>query len=136
MVILANGTGPRFQEGIERLGGVGKAIVASKMDMWGNVRLSYLELLPHYNPESPHDWVDVPPNEIPVYESLVGVPLLGFSNKSTGNITFEIKAFYTTLNVKSLHRICQERVPHLTIMSLQCSKWTDTKSFAQQHPHA
>jgi len=99
--ILANGTSPTFDESIERLGGVAKVLEASKMDIWGNVRMPYLEKLPHYNRETPHDWVDVPTDEIPVYESLIGIPIRGIPPGIVGNLTFAVSAAYTTLKVST-----------------------------------
>lgn len=97
--ICANESSPKFSEGIERLGGLAEVIEASKTDIWGNVRMPYLELLPGYKRGSPYDWVDLPTDHIPAYESLAGIPVRGLPLGDIGNLSFRVSAVYAALKV-------------------------------------
>jgi hypothetical protein len=97
--LLANGSSLNFEDGLDRLGGAAKVISASKQDIWGNVRVPYLELLPGYKIHTPFDWVEVPTDQVVAYESLVGIPVRGTPLGDVGNITFPLSAVYTTLKV-------------------------------------
>ena len=61
--LLVNRSSPDFQQVIERLGGATKIIAVAKTDVWGNIRIPYLEMVPGYRNETPHAWVDVPSDE-------------------------------------------------------------------------
>lgn len=105
--ILVNGSNANFERGVERLGGVANVIAAAKTDVWGNVRMPYLERLPGYNAETPHTWVDVPTDETTVFESLIGVPVRGIPDNLVGNASFTVSAAYTTLKVsQGLQCLC------------------------------
>ncbi|KAF2754488.1 hypothetical protein EJ05DRAFT_143158 [Pseudovirgaria hyperparasitica] len=97
--LLVNGTttAGSFDEAVERLGGVEKVLAAARTDIWGNVRMPLLEMLPGYDAGKPGEWVDVPTDQVPVYESLVGVPVRGVPMGEVGNLTFGIAAAYTRL---------------------------------------
>lgn len=100
--ILVNGTNTNFQSSVRRLGGAAKVITAARTDVWGNVRVPYLEKLPGYNAEVPYAWVDVPTNETIVFESLIGVPVRGIPDDIVGNASFTVSAAYTTLKVSQV----------------------------------
>ncbi|KAJ4404723.1 hypothetical protein N0V91_005671 [Didymella pomorum] len=95
--ILVNGTDANLEHGLRQLGGAAKVIAAARTDVWGNVRMPYLEKLPGYNAEEPYAWVGVPTNEITVFESLVGVPVRGIPDNLVGNASFTVSAAYATL---------------------------------------
>ncbi|KAJ4381903.1 hypothetical protein N0V86_003272 [Didymella sp. IMI 355093] len=100
--ILVNGSDPNFERGLQQLGGAEKVIAAAKTDVWGNVRMPYLEKLPEYNIETPYAWVDVPVDETTVFESLIGVPIRGIPDNIVGNASFMVSAAYTTLKVSQV----------------------------------
>ncbi|KAK8216122.1 hypothetical protein IWZ01DRAFT_524968 [Phyllosticta capitalensis] len=92
-VLLANGSSEGFEDAINRLS-LPAAISGTRQDMWGNVRIPTLHLLPGYDENSPEQWVDVPTDSIVEVESLVGVPIRGIRDTGIGNVTFEISASY------------------------------------------
>lgn len=100
--VLANGTNTNFERGLRQLGGAAKVIAAARTDVWGNVRMPYLEKLPAYNVEAPHSWVHVPTDETTVFESLIGVPIRGIPDDVIGNASFTVAAAYTTLKVSQV----------------------------------
>jgi hypothetical protein len=100
--ILVNGTDANLEHGLRQLGGAAKVIAAARTDVWGNVRMPYLEKLPGYNAEEPYAWVGVPTNEITVFESLVGVPVRGIPDNLVGNASFTVSAAYATLKVSRI----------------------------------
>lgn len=99
-VLLANGSSEGFEDAINRLS-LPAAISGTRQDMWGNVRIPTLHLLPGYDENSPEQWVDVPTDSIVEVESLVGVPIRGIRDTGIGNVTFEISASYNLFEVSN-----------------------------------
>lgn len=96
---LSNTSTLGVTDGLKDMGGEAYVREIGKMDIWGNPRIPYLEKLPGYSVEKPFEWVDVPTDEIPIYASLVGIPVRGLPAHVTGNATFEVGAVYVTVNV-------------------------------------
>ncbi|KAK7513644.1 hypothetical protein IWZ03DRAFT_443995 [Phyllosticta citriasiana] len=96
-VLLANGSSPGFEDAVQRIT-PSEAINGTRQDMWGNVRIPLLHLLPGYNRSSPHQWVDVLLDEVVAFESLIGVPVRGISTSDAGNMTFNLSASYNVLD--------------------------------------
>jgi len=114
----ANGSSASFSDLINRLGGLAPAIKTSTMDMWGNVRIPVIHLLPNFDPSQPQEWTDVPSDEVAPYSSIIGVPSRGLPASGIGNATFDVTANYDVFMVRS-------PVPqklHLLIV-FKCSQW-------------
>ncbi|KAF5011263.1 hypothetical protein FDECE_2616 [Fusarium decemcellulare] len=60
LVSHGNGSSVDFDEVAYSFGGPEQAGRLGRRDLWQNVRVPYLQLLPGYNAEKPHDWVPVP----------------------------------------------------------------------------
>lgn len=95
----ANGSSPNFRDTLEQVGGPDEAKRLCKQDVWGNVRLPYLHLLDGYNSNDPYNWVHVPNDTIPPYESLVGIPIRGAPTMRAGNSTTMVQSSYISLSV-------------------------------------
>ncbi|KAJ0139794.1 Developmental and secondary metabolism regulator veA [Fusarium oxysporum f. sp. albedinis] len=67
-------------------------------DLWGNVRIAFLELLPGYNGDDPNAWISVPEDEIVPYASLIGLQIRGGSFERPGNSTMTVHFHYQTLS--------------------------------------
>ncbi|KAF4625752.1 hypothetical protein G7Y89_g12413 [Cudoniella acicularis] len=93
----SNGSSAGFDDLISRLGGADTASKSTTMDLWGNIRIPMMHLLPKYNEQLPQSWVDVPSDEIVPYESIIGVPIRGIPSNGIGNITFNITSSYHVL---------------------------------------
>ncbi|KAJ3547472.1 hypothetical protein NM208_g1493 [Fusarium decemcellulare] len=93
----ANGTSELFDESMRQIGGTGTASLLARTDLWGNVRVPQVTSLPRYSSSKPHEWVDVPTDQLVTYESLIGIPLRGLPFGSPGNLTLRLSANYITL---------------------------------------
>ncbi|WXC54088.1 hypothetical protein SNK03_000093 [Fusarium graminearum] len=94
----ANGSSPNFRDTLEQVGGPDEARRLCKQDVWGNVRLPYLHLLDGYDSKDPYNWVHVPNDTIPPYESLVGIPIRGAPSTRAGNSTTMVQSSYVSLS--------------------------------------
>lgn len=100
-VMLSNGSSSAFDAAVERLGGSSEAVKSAARDTWGNVRIPFVHLLPGYDTEDPYQWLDVPTDEIPPYESLIGIPIRGIPEATSGNMSLQVSTFYSVLNVRA-----------------------------------
>ncbi|KAF2137023.1 uncharacterized protein K452DRAFT_279190 [Aplosporella prunicola CBS 121167] len=99
--LFSNGSDPDFENTIAQLGGKAETIKAIQTDVWGNVRIPFLQLLPGYNRSDLYQWVNVPTEEVPPYESLIGVPIRGLPMGVVGNMTLQLSTFYTAFKCTS-----------------------------------
>lgn len=97
--LLPNKSSAVFEFPMETLVVVIKVIEASQRDPLGNMRIPYLEKLPSYNPTRPFDWVEMPVAEVTTYESLVGISVRGVPLGDVRNMTFQLSAVCSTLQV-------------------------------------
>jgi hypothetical protein len=75
-----------YKEMIMNLGGSSSAGVQVAMDMCGNVRITHIDRLSGYDPESPHKWIKVPWHEAPQhYSSLVSNRFDGLDRSFRGD---------------------------------------------------
>ncbi|KPA42804.1 hypothetical protein FLAG1_04241 [Fusarium langsethiae] len=75
---------------IEQLGGFAQAARLGKQDIWRNVRVPFMELLPEYDHQSPEAWTKVPLEKYVLYSSFIGVPVRGGTRpEAAGNSKFE-----------------------------------------------
>ncbi|KAG5777685.1 hypothetical protein H9Q73_008642 [Fusarium xylarioides] len=98
LVSHGNGSSVDFVEvaySIDGADGVGRL---GRRDLWQNVRIPYLQLLPEYNPEKPHDWITVPSDWAVPWVSLVGIPIRGGSTIGAGNSTMVVQSHYQTFS--------------------------------------
>jgi hypothetical protein len=95
-------SGQDYQEVINRLGGKTVAVQRMATDMWGNVRVPALHLLPGYNEQFKDTWVAVPENDIPPYASIIGVPLRQQPVDEIGNLTMNIETNYHRFKVSCI----------------------------------
>ncbi|KAM0419071.1 hypothetical protein ACHAPT_012010 [Fusarium lateritium] len=98
LVSHGNGSSVDFDEVAYSFGGPEQAGRLGRQDLWQNVRIPYLQLLPGYDAEKPHDWVPVPSEWAVPYVSLVGIPIRGGSSFGVGNSTMVIQSHYQTLS--------------------------------------
>lgn len=96
----SNGSSQGFGDLLRRLGGSDSAIKISSEDLWGNVRIPVLHLLPGFDASYPQNWVTVPSEEIPPFESIIGVPIRGLPPNGIGNISFVMQANYRAFKVR------------------------------------
>ncbi|KAM5347665.1 hypothetical protein ACJ41O_007489 [Fusarium nematophilum] len=94
----SNGSSDKFEAVIETLGGRQQAVQVGQRDLWRNVRIPFMELLPDYDPEDPMSWLSVPSDMVVPYASLIGIPIRGGSFNRTGNSTLVIQSHYQTLS--------------------------------------
>ncbi|KAI1273411.1 hypothetical protein F5Y07DRAFT_411421 [Xylaria sp. FL0933] len=72
----------------------------SPSDIWGNVKIPFLELLPGYESAGPGDWVTVPGDTTAIwYSSLVGVPIGNIP--PFGRTQFRMEAAYWDISCPS-----------------------------------
>ncbi|RBA13636.1 hypothetical protein FPRO05_02429 [Fusarium proliferatum] len=98
LVSHANTSSPHYNETITDLGGKWEASRSGRRDLWRNVRIPFLELLPGYDSDDPHAWVSVPLDEIVPYASLIGLPIRGGSFERPGNSSMAVHFSYQTLS--------------------------------------
>lgn len=101
----SNGSSDGFEALFQHLGGADSVLKSSSQDIWGNIRIPVLQLLPGYDPNNTSQWVSVPHREqIISYESLIGVPFRGLPLNG-GNASFSINSTYFRFNVCPTLRI-------------------------------
>ncbi|QPC79977.1 hypothetical protein HYE68_010729 [Fusarium pseudograminearum] len=84
---------------IDQLGGVDQAARLGKQDIWRNVRVPFMELLPGYDHQKPESWIQVPPQKVVPYSSFIGVPVRGGSRpEAVGNSSLILHTRYQTLS--------------------------------------
>lgn len=105
-VLLSKGTSPNFDEAVERLGGEEQAAQSAQTDLWGNVRIPFLHLMPGYNNSQTDQWIDISSTLVAPYSSLMGHTIRGIPESSVGNISLQVETAYHTLSV-SLQYIIQ-----------------------------
>jgi hypothetical protein len=98
-LLQANGSSRDFSKAVQRAGGASEAVRLTKRDLWRNVRIPLLHMLPEYREET-RNWVEVPSNMIPEYSSMIGVPVRGFPSTKAANTSFMIQTNYQTLKVR------------------------------------
>ncbi|KAM0352580.1 hypothetical protein ACHAP4_008723 [Fusarium culmorum] len=79
LVSHANSSSPHYNETITGLGGKREASRSGRRDLWRNVRIPFIELLPGYRSDDPHAWIPVSDDEIVPYASLIGLPIRNVS---------------------------------------------------------
>ncbi|QKD48767.2 uncharacterized protein FOBCDRAFT_256554 [Fusarium oxysporum Fo47] len=79
LVSHANTSSPHYNDIITDLGGKWEASRRGRRDLWRNIRIPFLELLPAYDASDPHTWISVPEYEIVPYASLIGLPIRAFN---------------------------------------------------------
>lgn len=99
-LLQANGSSRDFDKTVQRAGGASEAIRLTKRDLWQNVRIPLLHMLPEYQEET-RDWVEVPSNMIPEYSSIIGVSTREFPSTNAANTSFIIQTNYQTVNVRT-----------------------------------
>ncbi|PTD08740.1 hypothetical protein FCULG_00010900 [Fusarium culmorum] len=88
-----------YDDVIEQLGGASQAARLGKQDIWGNVRIPFMEFLPGYDGQNPESWTKVPPDKYVPYSSFVGVPIRGGSPPgAVGNLSMILYTRYQTLS--------------------------------------
>lgn len=98
LVSHANGSSDGFDTAVETLGGKWQAARLGQRDLWSNVRVPFLELLPHYDSERPDSWVEVPTDMVVSYASFIGIAIRGGSTSRAGNSTMIVRSNYMTLS--------------------------------------
>ncbi|EEU43374.1 uncharacterized protein NECHADRAFT_45002, partial [Fusarium vanettenii 77-13-4] len=98
LISNANGSSDGFDNAVQNLGGKWQAARIGQQDLWRNVRVPFLELLPHYDSERPEAWVEVPTDRVVSYASFIGIPIRGGSTSRAGNSTMVVGSHYMTLS--------------------------------------
>ena len=99
VLLNANGSSNGFDAAVESAGGEEQVLKITRRDLWRNVRIPFLHLLPAYSDSNRNDWTEVPSNVLPQYSSLIGVPIRGFPSAQSGNTTFTVQSNYQVLAV-------------------------------------
>jgi hypothetical protein len=87
-----------FGQAIQWVGGDKEAVMITQRDLWRNVRLPLLHILPTYD-KNLQDWHQVPSDQISQHSSLISVPIRGFPSATAGNMTFVMGTNYQALEV-------------------------------------
>ncbi|KAG8675746.1 hypothetical protein FPOAC2_01822 [Fusarium poae] len=98
LISHANSSSPRYNDTIVDLGGKWEASRSGRRDLWRNVRIPFIELLPAYRSDDPNAWIPVPNDEIVPHASLVGLPIRNGSLEGAGNSTMVVHFHYITLS--------------------------------------
>ncbi|QPC76121.1 hypothetical protein HYE68_006873 [Fusarium pseudograminearum] len=98
LVSHANSSSPNYHDAIVGLGGKLEASRSGRRDLWRNIRIPFIELLPEYRSDDPHAWIPVPDDEIVPYASLIGLPIRNGSSEGPGNSTMKVHSRYMTLS--------------------------------------
>jgi hypothetical protein len=107
----SNGSSDGFDTLLQQLGSADTVLKSSTQDIWGNIRIPVLQLLPGFDPNATNKWVSVPHQEQLIsYESLIGIPFR-LSSLNGGNASFSINSTYFRFDVRfyksvSRHRDC------------------------------
>ncbi|KAL6914560.1 hypothetical protein FSST1_012320 [Fusarium sambucinum] len=84
---------------IQQLGGVSPAARLGKQDIWRNVRVPFMELLPEYDHRVPESWIQIPSEIVVPYSSFIGVPVRrGSHPEAAGNSSMVLHTRYQTLS--------------------------------------
>lgn len=97
-VLLSKGTSPNFDEAVARLGGEEQAAQSAQTDLWGNVRIPFLHLMPGYNNSQTDQWIDISSTLVAPYSSLIGHTIRGIPESTVGNISLQVETAYHTLS--------------------------------------
>ncbi|KAJ4258907.1 hypothetical protein NW762_007994 [Fusarium torreyae] len=98
LVSHSNGSSDYFEDTVHTIGSAWQAARLGRRDIWRNVRVPFLELLPQYGSKLPHDWVDVPTDMVVPYSSFIGMPIRGGSTSRAGNSSIQVQSHYMTLS--------------------------------------
>ncbi|RTE76739.1 hypothetical protein BHE90_008813 [Fusarium euwallaceae] len=98
LISHANGSSDGFDNAVQTFGGRWQAARIGQRDLWRNVRVPFLELLPHYDSDRPEAWVEVPTDRVVSYASFIGIPIRGGSTSRAGNSTMRVRSHYMTLS--------------------------------------
>lgn len=98
-LVHSNGSSNNFHLAVQRAGGDALAIQSTRTDLWGNVRVPMLHLLPGYQLSQPFEWVNISSDTIPPYDSLIGLPMRGMRSDVEGNGTTIISSYYHYFSV-------------------------------------
>ncbi|RGP75407.1 hypothetical protein FSPOR_763 [Fusarium sporotrichioides] len=98
LVSHANSSSLHYNDTISDLGGKWEASRGGRRDLWRNVSIPFIELLPGYKSDGPQTWVPVPDNEFVPYASLIGLPIRNGSLEGPGNSTMMVHFHYMTLS--------------------------------------
>lgn len=98
-VLFSKGISSGFDAAIARLGGESQAAESARVDLWGNVRIPFLHLLPGYTDDDRSRWVEVPQTDIAPYSSLIGHTIRKVPLSSIGNVSTSLQTVYHTLSV-------------------------------------
>lgn len=98
LISHANGSSDAFNTAVQTLGGRWQAARLGQQDLWRNVRVPFLELLPHYDSKRPDAWVEVPIDMVVSYASFIGIPIRGGTTSRAGNSTMIVPSHYMTLS--------------------------------------
>jgi hypothetical protein len=97
-LMQANGSSNEFERAVQRAGGEEETVRITKRDLWRNVRVPLIHMLPTYD-QDVTDWIEVPPDAIPEYSSLIGTPIRGYPSAKAANTSFVVQTNYQTLKV-------------------------------------
>ncbi|RSL96385.1 hypothetical protein CEP52_011513 [Fusarium oligoseptatum] len=134
VVSHANGSTDGFNSTVDALGGPSQAARMGRRDLWRNVRIPFLELLPGYDPDDPSSWVPVPSDMVVPYASLIGVPIRGGSFNRAGNSTLTVHAHYQTLSCKRIFN-AEDWLRNGSTKLIYHNRPTSDLSLPPQHRH-
>jgi hypothetical protein len=129
-LLHANGSSNNFEDAVQRASGSAEAVRMTQRDLWRNVRIPFLHLLPGFGSEN-DEWIEIHPETIPAYSSLIGVPIRGFPSAASGNITFTIQTNYQTLDVSAniyIHSSELADIYQCILPWVNASDWLDTNN--------
>ena len=115
----SNGSSDGFDTLFQQLGGADTVLKSSTQDIWGNVRIPVLQLLPSFDPNDTNKWVSVPHQEQLIsYESLIGIPFR-ISSLNGGNASFSINSTYFRFDVRLYKSVSRQRLLTTSAVPIQ-----------------
>lgn len=127
----SNGSSDNFSQAVQQAGGDALAIQSTRSDLWRNVRVPILQLLPGYEQSQPFEWVNVSSDTIPPYESLIGLPIQGMTPSIEGNGTTIISSYYQNLSVSPP---ANSENSVWTNKPLKCGQWENETKWILDNP--
>lgn len=96
--LLSNDSSDSYKDYLKRINRL-EAINGTRQDLWGNVRVPFLHLLPNFNESDRRSWVNVSMDQVTPFASLMGVPIRSSDDTAVGTAELQLSSSYHVLDV-------------------------------------
>ncbi|KAK8240512.1 hypothetical protein HDK90DRAFT_186773 [Phyllosticta capitalensis] len=110
--LLSNDSSDSYKDYLKRINRL-EAINGTRQDLWGNVRVPFLHLLPNFNESDRRSWVNVSMDQVTPFASLMGVPIRSSDDTAVGTAELQLSSSYHVLD---------------------CGPWANFSSWSESHP--